>query len=152
MEPSLQISTNLRSACVSEELGHLICSSSSRLVSLTVFSICGFTDMASNTAVSPSQSVSNLVESGLGRIVYFTALQQIIFNAGRVIIERVVRDPNRPTQASSSSQDLTSILKDGRGRYRWSMLSSSMGTVLRMFQSEVDSDDFAERESTKTPR
>ena len=58
----------------------------------------------------PSQSVSNLVESGLGRIVYFTALQQIVFNTGRVIIERVVRDPNRSTQTSSSSQDLTSFL------------------------------------------
>ena len=52
------------------------------------------------------------------------------------------RDPGRSTQTSPSSQDLTSILKDGRGRCRWSLLSSSIGTMLRMFRSEVELDDF----------
>ena len=44
-------------------------------------------------------------------VVYFTALQQIIFNAGRAILEKMGRDSGRSTHTSSSSQDLTSILQ-----------------------------------------
>ena len=43
-------------------------------------------------------------------LVFFTALQQVILQAGRAIIERMVRDPGRSTQVSSSSRNLTSIL------------------------------------------
>ena len=83
--------------------------SSLGLLSLTVFSICGFTDVASNTAVPRARECQislSLVSDG---IVYFTSLQQIIFNAGRAIIEKMLRDPGRSTQTSSSSQDLTCI-------------------------------------------
>ena len=97
-------------------------------------------------ALIPSnESVSNSVESRLGpenqslevEFVYFTVLQQVIFNAGRAFIE--IRDPAPSQQVSSSSRNLTSILAKyvlggWRRRFRQSLLSSSMGTVLRMFR------------------
>ena len=44
------------------------------------------------------------------RVVYIAALQQIIFNADRSVLERMIRDQGRTTKVSLSSQDLTSIL------------------------------------------
>ena len=38
------------------------------------------------------------------RVVYFAALEQIIFNADRSASERMIRDRNRTTQVSLSSQ------------------------------------------------
>jgi len=63
-----------------------------------------------------SQRVPNFVEFGLGPgkftlrdgVVYIAALQQIIFNADSVILEKVIRDEGRKTRFSSG--DLTSIL------------------------------------------
>ena len=55
----------------------------------------------------------SLVSDG---IVYFTALQQLVFNASRSFLERMVRDPGRSTQS-----------------LRWSSHSPSKGTKGRVF-------------------
>ena len=44
------------------------------------------------------------------RVVYIAALQQIIFNADRTALERMIRDQGRTTKVPLSSQVLTSIL------------------------------------------
>ena len=127
--------------------------SSLGLIPLTLFSICGFTDMASNTAVTqstltdsmmlthatcacsfafrlsvatpPKAAVRRLSQdwplrcssgfsssmAGLGWSCLHYGFTQFIFNAGGAILERMVRIPGRSTQASSSSQNLTSILQ-----------------------------------------
>ena len=44
------------------------------------------------------------------RIVCVAALQQFFFNAGRANLERMIRDPDRSLQVSTSSPDLNSTL------------------------------------------
>ena len=62
MEPSRKVSANLRSpACLGEELRHKCVFSSLGLIPLTLFSICGFTDMASNTAVTQSTLTDSMM-------------------------------------------------------------------------------------------
>ena len=43
-------------------------------------------------------------------VVYFAALQQIVFNIDPRVLDSMIHDQGRSTQVSSSSQDLTSIL------------------------------------------
>ena len=103
---------------------------------------------------APSKRVPNFVESSLGPETLSVEMELFTLRlCGRLSSmpavpssRKWVRDPGRLTQASHSSQDLTSILQlmgddafDGHG------LSSSMGTELRAFRCwrpEVGSDDF----------
>ena len=68
-------------------------------ISLTVFSICGFTDMACDLCVLLCL-VARFLQAAIvlhevleidssDRVVYFAALQQFIFDAGRAILERM---------------------------------------------------------------
>ena len=56
---------------------------------------------------------TNVVKSLSDGVVHLTALEQIILNAGRAVLEKMVRDPGRSTQVSLSSHSHVRAVLDG---------------------------------------